>query len=159
MKVTIITVGKLKEKYLKMGIAEYAKRLSAYCKLDMIEVADEKAPENLSDKEMQMVKDKEGQRILAKVKPQSYVIVLAIEGKTYSSEQLSQHLSHLMLHGHSNVTFIIGGSLGLHSSVLQRANGTLSFSPMTFPHQLMKLILVEQIYRGFKIIEGSPYHK
>lgn len=159
MKITLITVGKLKEKYLKLGIEEYAKRLSAYCKLSFIEIADEKAPENLSMKEMDMVKAKEGQRILAKIKPQSYVIALAIEGKTYTSEQLSQHLSHLMLHGKSDLIFIIGGSLGLHEAVIQRADENLSFSKMTFPHQLMKLILVEQLYRSYKIIEGSPYHK
>lgn len=159
MNIKIITVGKLKEKYLKQGIAEYTKRLGSYCKLEIIEVADEKAPENLSDKEMEMVKDKEGERILAKVSDQSYVFALAINGKQYDSVEFANKIERLGITGQSNLTFIIGGSLGLSKNVLKRANEEISFGKLTFPHQLMRLVLVEQIYRGFRIIQGEPYHK
>ncbi|WDC85694.1 23S rRNA (pseudouridine(1915)-N(3))-methyltransferase RlmH [Caloramator sp. mosi_1] len=159
MNITIISVGKLKEKYLKEGINEYLKRLSKYAKVDIIEVPDEKAPENLSQKEEEMVKDKEGQGILKHIKDNMYVVVLDIKGKQLSSEELADFLSQRALLGESNVAFIIGGSLGLSQTVLNRANYKLSFSKMTFPHQLMRLILLEQIYRGFRIINGEPYHK
>jgi 23S rRNA (pseudouridine1915-N3)-methyltransferase len=157
--ISIITVGKLKEKYLKQGIAEYVKRLSAYAKLEIIEVADEKAPEELSAIEMEQVKNKEGERILAKISPDTYVIALAIEGKMKTSEELAKQLDQLATYGKSKVAFIIGGSLGLGKDVMQRANDTLSFSKMTFPHQLMRLVLVEQVYRSFRINRGEPYHK
>lgn len=159
MNIAIITVGKLKEKYLKDGIAEYAKRLGAYCQLNIVEVADEKAPEQLSDTEAELIKQKEGERILAKVPQDSHVIALAIEGKSLSSEQLASQIEQLATYGTSKITFIIGGSLGLSKEVMQRANSTLSFSKMTFPHQLMRLILVEQVYRAFRINRGEPYHK
>lgn len=159
MNISIITVGKLKEKYLKQGIAEYTKRLSAYAKIDMIELADEKAPENLSENDMNIIKQKEGERILAKISPDTHVIALAIEGSMKSSEQLAAGLDHLATYGKSKVAFVIGGSLGLSSDVMKRSNETLSFSKMTFPHQLMRLILVEQIYRAFRINRGEPYHK
>jgi len=159
MNIAIITVGKLKEKYLKDGIAEYAKRLGAYCQLNIVEVADEKAPEQLSDTEAELIKQKEGERILAKVPQDSHVIALAIEGKSLSSEQLASQIEQLATYGTSKITFIIGGSLGLSKEVMQRANSTLSFSKMTFPHQLMRLILVEQVYRVFRIMRGEPYHK
>ncbi|MDN9009402.1 23S rRNA (pseudouridine(1915)-N(3))-methyltransferase RlmH [Brevibacillus laterosporus] len=159
MQITIITVGKLKEKYLKEGIAEYVKRLSAYCKLNVIEVNDEKAPEELSATEMEQVKRKEGERILAHIKQDHYVIALAIEGQMWSSEKLSSEMDKLALHGRSQVAFVIGGSLGLADEVLKRADAKLSFSKMTFPHQLMRLVLVEQIYRAFRISRGEPYHK
>ncbi|CEN86207.1 rRNA large subunit methyltransferase [[Clostridium] sordellii] len=159
MNITIISVGKLKEKYLKLGIEEFSKRLSKYCKLDMIELDDEKCPENLSDKDMEIVKNKEGQKILSKIKNNSYVIALAIDGKNLSSEALADTISKLTVRGISHITFIIGGSLGLADEVLKRADYKLSFSKMTFPHQLMKLILLEQVYRSFRINNNEPYHK
>jgi 23S rRNA (pseudouridine1915-N3)-methyltransferase len=157
--ISIVTVGKLKEKYLKLGIDEYLKRLSAYAKVEVIEVSDEKAPEELSETEMIRVKEKEGERILAKIAPDAHVIALAIEGKMRTSEDLADNLDKLATYGKSKVAFVIGGSLGLSEEVLKRANETLSFSKMTFPHQLMRLILVEQVYRAFRINRGEPYHK
>ena len=154
-----VCVGKIKEKYLKLGIDEFSKRLSKYCKLDVIELDDEKAPENLSDKEMLMIKDKEGKKILSKVKDNSYVMALAIDGKNLSSEELASTINDLGVRGNSHITFIIGGSLGLSDEVLSRANYKLSFSKMTFPHQLMRLILLEQVYRAYRINSGEPYHK
>ena len=159
MNITIISVGKLKEKYLKMGIEEYTKRLGSYAKIDLIEVADEKAPENLSDADMEIVKKKEGERILAKIGADTYVIALVIEGKMKSSEQLADDLQSLMTYGRSKVAFVIGGSLGLHDDVMKRSDEKLSFSKMTLPHQLMKLVLIEQVYRAFRIMKGEPYHK
>ncbi|GIN63304.1 ribosomal RNA large subunit methyltransferase H [Robertmurraya siralis] len=159
MNISIITVGKLKEKYLKQGIDEYLKRMSAYAKVEIIEVADEKAPEVLSASEMLQVKEKEGERILAKLHPDTYVIALAIEGKQKSSEELADTLDKLATYGKSKIAFVIGGSLGLSQQVLQRSDEKLSFSKMTFPHQLMRLVLVEQIYRAFRINRGEPYHK
>ncbi|PTG55345.1 23S rRNA (pseudouridine(1915)-N(3))-methyltransferase RlmH [Staphylococcus chromogenes] len=159
MKITIIAVGKLKEKYWKQAIAEYEKRLSAYTKIDIIEVPDEKAPETMSDKEIEQVKEKEGQRILAKVKPQSTVITLEIQGKMLSSEGLAKELDQRMTQGASDFTFIIGGSNGLHQEVMKRSNFALSFSKMTFPHQMMRVVLLEQVYRAFKINRGEAYHK
>lgn len=159
MNITVISVGKLKEKYLKLGIEEFSKRLSKYCKLDMIELDDEKCPENLSDKDMEIVKNKEGNKILSKIKHNSYVIALAIDGKNLSSEELASTISNLAVRGNSHITFVIGGSLGLSSEVLKRADYKLSFSKMTFPHQLMKLILLEQVYRAFRINNKEPYHK
>jgi 23S rRNA (pseudouridine1915-N3)-methyltransferase len=159
VQITIVTVGKLKEKYLREGIAEYTKRLSAYCKLQIVEVSDEKAPEELSASEMEQVKRKEGERILAQIKPDHYVIALAIDGQMWSSEKLSSELDKLALHGRSQVAFVIGGSLGLSAEVLKRGDVQLSFSKMTFPHQLVRLVLVEQVYRAFRIGRGEPYHK
>ncbi|MEB1808215.1 MAG: 23S rRNA (pseudouridine(1915)-N(3))-methyltransferase RlmH [Bacillaceae bacterium] len=159
MNISIVTVGKLKEKYLTLGINEYLKRLSAYAKIEVIEVPDEKAPEQLSDTEMEQIKQKEGERILAKVHPDAHVIALAIQGKLMSSEQLASELDKLATYGKSKIAFIIGGSLGLSDEVLKRSNAQLSFSKMTFPHQLMRLILVEQVYRAFRINRGEPYHK
>jgi 23S rRNA (pseudouridine1915-N3)-methyltransferase len=157
--ILIVTVGKLKEKYLKMGIDEYLKRLNAYAKVEVVEVADEKAPEELSESEMIQVKQKEGERILAKISQDTYIIALAINGKMQSSEELADALDKLATYGKSKIAFIIGGSLGLSDEVLKRSNEQLSFSKMTFPHQLMKLILVEQIYRAYRINRGEPYHK
>ncbi|TFD99508.1 23S rRNA (pseudouridine(1915)-N(3))-methyltransferase RlmH [Jeotgalibacillus sp. R-1-5s-1] len=159
MKISIITVGKLKEKYLKQGIAEYTKRLSAYATIDLIEVPDEKAPENLSEADVTIVKQKEGERILAKIAPDTHVITLEIDGKQLTSEQLAKELDQLATYGKSKIAFIIGGSLGLSDEVKQRSNYALSFSKMTFPHQLMKLVLLEQIYRSFRIVRNEPYHK
>ena len=159
MNIQIISVGKLKEKYLKLGIEEYTKRLGAYAKIDLVEVPDEKAPENLSEADMDIVKKKEGERILAKIGADTYVIALAIEGKMKTSEQLASDIESLMTYGRSKIAFVIGGSLGLHEDVMKRSDEKLSFSKMTLPHQLMKLVLVEQIYRAFRIMKGEPYHK
>lgn len=157
MNISIITVGKLKEKYLKQGIDEYLKRLSSYAKVEVIEVADEKAPEELSINEMEQVKQKEGERILGKISLDTYIIALAIEGMQKSSEELADTLDKLATYGKSKVAFVIGGSLGLSGEVLKRANEKLSFSKMTFPHQLMRLILVEQVYRAYRINRNEPY--
>lgn len=159
MNIKVITVGKLKEKYLKAGIAEYAKRLSKFCKFEMIEVADEKAPESLSESEMTTVKDKEGERILNKIKDKEHVIVLAIQGKQRASEAFAKEIADLGTYGKSDITFVIGGSLGTSDAVNKRANDALSFGKLTLPHQLMRLVLTEQIYRAFMINVGSPYHK
>lgn len=159
MRITLITVGKIKEKYLEDAIAEYAKRLSRYCKLELVQVADEKTPDRASAAEEEQIKAKEGERILAHVKDGAFVIALAIDGKELSSEELSAYLEHLAVTGTSHIQFIIGGSLGLSAQVLRRADYKLSFSRMTFPHQLMRVILLEQIYRGYRIMNGEPYHK
>ncbi|MFJ6209706.1 23S rRNA (pseudouridine(1915)-N(3))-methyltransferase RlmH [Lysinibacillus sp. NPDC092081] len=159
MNITIVSVGKLKEKYLKLGIDEYVKRLGGYAKMDLIEVPDEKAPEQLSEAEMEIVKKKEGERILSKISPDTYVIALAINGKMKTSEQMAADIESLMTYGKSKIAFVIGGSLGLHDDVLKRADEQQSFGKMTLPHQLMKLVLVEQVYRSFRIMKGEPYHK
>lgn len=159
MKITILAVGKLKEKYWKQAMSEYEKRLGPYSKIEIIEVPDEKAPENMSDKEIEQVKEKEGQRLLAKIKPQATVITLEIEGKMLSSESLAKELQQRMTQGQSDFVFIIGGSNGLHDYILKRSNYALSFSKMTFPHQMMRVVLIEQVYRAFKIMRGEAYHK
>ncbi len=159
MRISVVCVGKIKEKYLKLGIDEFSKRLSKYCKLEVIELDDEKAPENLSDKEMMMIKEKEGKKILSKIKDNSHVIALAIDGKNLSSEELADTIDNLGVRGTSHIVFVIGGSLGLSDDVIRRANYKLSFSKMTFPHQLMRLILLEQVYRAYRINNGEPYHK
>lgn len=159
MRITVISVGKIKEKFYTGAIEEYSKRLSKYCTLTLVEVADEKAPETLSEKEMVQIKDREGERILDKIKDSQYVITLEIRGKQLTSEELSEKLSALGLEGNSDVVFVIGGSLGLSDAVMRRSNFALSFSRMTFPHQLMKVVLLEQVYRGFRILRGEPYHK
>lgn len=159
MKISIITVGKLKEKYLKQGIDEYLKRLSAYAKVEIIEVADEKAPEHLSEAEMEEVKWKEGERILSHLSEDTYIITLEISGRMLNSEQLAAKIDELSTYGKSKLAFIIGGSLGLSKEVQKQSDLALSFSKMTFPHQLMRLILLEQIYRAYRINRGEPYHK
>ena len=159
MKIKVVTVGKLKEKYLKDGISEYSKRISRFAKLEMIELADEKTPDRASESENQKILEIEGQRILSKVGDRDFVIALAIEGKTFSSEEFSKQLEEASIKGFSTLTFIIGGSLGLSSAVKNRANLSVSFGRLTLPHQLMRLVLVEQIYRAFTIQQGSPYHK
>lgn len=159
MGITVISVGKIKEKYLTMAIDEYSKRLSKYCKLNFIQVQDEKTPDNASDIVNNKIKEIEGERILKNIKDSAYVIALAIEGKHLSSEQLASTLDNLAVTGKSDIVFVIGGSLGLSSQVLSRADYLLSFSKMTFPHQLMKVILLEQIYRSYRIIKNEPYHK
>ena len=159
MKIKIVTVGKRKEKYLKDGIAEYTKRILRFAKLEMIELADEKTPDKASELENQKILETEGARILSKVGERDFVVVLAIEGKTLSSEEFSKQLEQASIKGYSTLTFIIGGSLGLAPVVKNRANLSVSFGRLTLPHQLMRLVLIEQIYRAFTIQQGSPYHK
>lgn len=159
MKITVITVGKIKEKYLKDAIAEYSKRLSKYCKLEMIEVADEKTPEQASQAVEDAIRGKEAERILKYVKEDAYVITLEIQGQMLTSEGLADKINQLGIQGKSHITFIIGGSIGLGQAVLRRSDYALSFSKMTFPHQLMRVILLEQVYRSYRIILGEPYHK
>jgi 23S rRNA (pseudouridine1915-N3)-methyltransferase len=159
MTITIITVGKLKEKYLKDAIDEYSKRLSRYCKLDIIELPDEKTPDNASEKEELAIKEKEGQAILNKIKDNMFVIAMDLGGKQLASEEFASYIDNLGVTGNSNIAFVIGGSLGISKSVLARANYKLCFSKMTFPHQLFRVMLLEQIYRGFRIMKGEPYHK
>jgi len=159
MKVTILTVGKIKEKYLKDAIDEYSKRLSKYCKLEVIEVPDEKTPDNASEVVEEMIRTKEAERLLKHIKDDAFVITLEINGKQLSSEELAEKVEKLGVQGTSHILFIIGGSIGLGKEVLNRSNFALSFSKMTFPHQLMRVILLEQIYRSYRIINGEPYHK
>ncbi|GAB6639778.1 23S rRNA (pseudouridine(1915)-N(3))-methyltransferase RlmH [Streptococcus uberis] len=159
MKIKIICVGKIKEKYLKDGIAEYQKRLSRFTQFEIIELADEKTPEKASQAENEKIMEKEANRILSKIGNRDYVIALAIEGKQYASEEFSQFVTDITIQGFSDITFIIGGSLGLHSKIKQKAHALISFGRLTLPHQLMRLVLTEQIYRAFMIQEGSPYHK
>ena len=159
MKITLITVGKIKEKYFTDAIAEYAKRLSRYCKLEIVEVPDEKTPDGASESLENQIKEKEGERILSKISEGVYVVALAIEGKQLSSEELADKMEKWNVNGISHLVFIIGGSLGLTPKVLNRADFKLSFSKMTFPHQLMRVVLLEQIYRSFRIRNNEPYHK
>ena len=159
MKITLITVGKIKEKYFTDAIAEYAKRLSRYCKLDIVEVADEKTPDGASESLENQIKEKEGERILSKIPDGAYVVALAIEGKQLDSEELADKMEKWNVNGVSHLVFIIGGSLGLTSKVLNRADFKLCFSKMTFPHQLMRVVLLEQVYRSFRIRNNEPYHK
>lgn len=159
MNIHIIAVGKIKEKHIREGINEFSKRLSRYTKLKIIEIADEKAPENLSQKDMAKVMEKEGEKIISKIPPNSFVISLVIEGKQISSESLSKKMEDIMVGGINDISFIIGGSLGLSNKVKGISDFKLSFSKMTFPHQIMRLILLEQIYRSFKIMKNEPYHK
>ena len=157
MKITLITVGKIKEKYLKDAITEYSKRLSRYCKLEIIEVADEKTPDNASETVEDGIRDKEGERILKYVRDDAYVVTLEIEGKLLTSEELAKKIENLGIQGTSHIIFIIGGSIGLGKEVLKRSDYALSFSKMTFPHQLMRVILLEQIYRSYRIISHEPF--
>lgn len=159
MNITLICVGKIKEGYIKDAISEYSKRLSKYCSIKIIEVEDEKAPEKLSLLDECMTKKKEGDRIRRYLKEGAYTVALAIEGKMQTSEEFADFINELAINGKSDITFVIGGSIGLAPDVLDIVDYKLSFSKMTFPHQLMRVILLEQIYRGFRIIKGEPYHK
>ena len=159
MNIDIVCAGKVKERYLRDAIDEYRKRLSRFAKVDVIEVADEKTPERASDTLNAQIKEKEGERILKHLRDGAFVVALAIEGDQLTSEQLAARIAQWGLHGVSHLQFVIGGSLGLDPRVLRRANMPLSFSKMTFPHQLMRVILLEQIYRAFKINAHEPYHK
>lgn len=159
MNITLVTVGKIKEKYFRDAIAEYQKRLSRYCKLDIVEVADEKTPDRASEVLENQIKQKEAERILKNIREDTYCIALTIDGKKRDSVNFAEHMEQLGLMGKSNIVFVIGGSLGLHESVVKRADEKFSFSDLTFPHQLMRVILLEQIYRCYRIINGEPYHK
>ena len=159
MKITIICVGKIKEKFYREAIDEYAKRLSRYCKLSIIEVADEKTPDGCSVALEEQIKAKEGERILNSLKGDEYLISLAIEGKKMDSVAFGEKINNLGIQGVSHIAFVIGGSLGLDKDVLKKSDMLLSFSDMTFPHQLMRVVLLEQVYRGFRIVNGEPYHK
>lgn len=159
MKITILCVGKVKEKFYRDALGEFEKRLSRYCKLQIIEAADEKTPDQASDIEVAQIKEREGEKLLKSIKEDGYVICLAIDGKQLDSVELSDTINRLGVHGTSHIYFVIGGSLGLSDQVLKKADYKLSFSKMTFPHQLMRVILLEQIYRSYRIINHEPYHK
>lgn len=159
MKITIVCVGKIKESFYRQAIDEYAKRLSKYCKFEVIEVADEKTPDKASEVQELQIKEKEADRILDKIKEDAYVFTLEIKGKRFTSEGFADCIQNVTLRGKSHLVFVIGGSLGLHDKVLKRSDQAISFSDMTFPHQLMRVILTEQIYRAYRIINGEPYHK
>ena len=159
MKISVVCVGKIKEKFYRDALEEYSKRLSRYCKFEILEVADEKTPEGAGAMEEEGIKRREGERILARLKEDAYVITLEILGERLDSPAFAGLLEQIALRGKSHIQFVIGGSLGLHESVSARADKKLSFSDMTFPHQLMRVILSEQIYRGYRIINGEPYHK
>lgn len=159
MKITVLCVGKIKEGFYRDAVQEYLKRISRYAKIDIVEVHDEKTPEGASEAQMEIIKDTEGRRILAKIPPDSYVITLEIQGEAPSSEEFAARIAGLALQGESHLCFIIGGSLGLSRAVTMQADSRISFSRMTFPHQLMRVILLEQIYRACKINHHEPYHK
>ena len=159
MKITLVTVGKIKEKFFEDAIKEYSKRLSRYCKLEILQVADEKTPEGASEAVELQIKEKEGQRILSLIRDDAYVIALAIEGQMLDSVELAERIEKLGVSGISQIVFVIGGSLGLSAQVMKRADYALSFSRMTFPHQLMRVVLLEQIYRSYRIMNHQPYHK
>ncbi|OUO76011.1 23S rRNA (pseudouridine(1915)-N(3))-methyltransferase RlmH [Blautia sp. An249] len=159
MKITILTVGKIKEKYLKDAIAEYSKRLSRYCRLEIVETADEKTPDQASEALEKQIRKKEGERLQKYLREDAYKIALAIDGKMLSSEEFAEKIERLGIQSTSHIIFIIGGSIGLDEEILKKADYLLSFSKMTFPHQLMRVILLEQIYRGYRILSGEPYHK
>ena len=159
MKIDIIAVGKVKEKFYRDAMDEFSKRLSKYCKLQIIEVSDEKTPDGASEAMEEQIKAREAERILKNVKEEAFVFTLEILGKKYNSVEFANRINNLGIQGKSHIQFIIGGSLGLHSSVSARSDAKISFSDMTFPHQLMRVILLEQVYRGFRIIAGEPYHK
>lgn len=159
MKITCVVVGKIKEKYFMDAIKEYSKRLGRYCKLEILELADEKTPDGASEAEEQAIREKEGERILKTLKDDAYVIALAIEGKMLDSVELSRKIESLGISGTSHIAFVIGGSLGLAPAVMKRADYALSFSRMTFPHQLMRVVLLEQLYRSYRIMKNEPYHK
>ena len=159
MRVTILTVGKIKESYLRDAIKEYAKRLGKYCKLEILEVTDKKTPDSLSATAAELVRKKEGERLLKSLPKDAYIITLEISGKQLTSEEFSQKIENLAVQGVSHLVFVIGGSLGLGQNILQKSDFAMSFSKMTYPHQLMRVILLEQIYRGYRIANGEPYHK
>lgn len=159
MRITILCVGKIKESFYREAIGEYAKRLSRYCRLEIVEVADEKTPDKASATLEEQIREREADRLLSRLAEETYVCTLEIQGKRYTSEGFAQAINQVGLSGQSHITFVIGGSLGLHEKVRKRSHQAISFSDMTFPHQLMRVILCEQIYRAYRIIYGEPYHK
>lgn len=159
MKITLITVGKIKERYFREALEEYSKRLSKYCKLEIIEVSDEKTPDKASTAEEEIIKEKEAGRIQKHIKEEAFVYTLEISGKKMDSVSFAGQIENIGISGKSHIQFVIGGSLGIHESISRRADTKISFSDMTFPHQLMRVILLEQIYRSYRIISGEPYHK
>ena len=159
MKITLITVGKIKEKFFRDAADEYGKRLSRYCKLDIREAADEKTPEKASQSQCEQILQKEWERILKLMPEDAFVITLEIEGRRLTSEAFASQIERLGVNGTSHIAFVIGGSLGLHNSIKKLADLAVSFSDMTFPHQLMRVVLLEQIYRAYRIINREPYHK
>ena len=159
MKITIICVGKIKEKFYTEAVREYSKRLSRYCTLSITEVADEKTPDNASENAEEMIRQKEAERLLKYIREDAYLITLEIGGKQLTSEEFSEKIEKLGIQGTSHIIFVIGGSIGIGKAVLEKSDYALSFSKMTFPHQLMRVILLEQIYRGYRIMSGEPYHK
>lgn len=159
MKITVITVGKLKEKFFCDAVREYGKRLGRYCRLEIQETADEKTPKEASEVKREQILQKEGERIGRLIPEDAFVITLEIEGKKLSSVEFAKEIERLGVSGTSHIVFVIGGSLGLHHTIKERADLAVSFSDMTFPHQLMRVILLEQIYRAYRIINGEPYHK
>ena len=159
MKITIACVGKIKEKFYREAVSEFEKRLSKYCRLEFVEVADEKTPENAGAALEEQIREKEARRLLEKIREDAFVCSLQINGKRLDSREFAKWVERSAVNGISHIVFVIGGSLGLHESVRKRADMALSFSDMTFPHQLMRVILLEQIYRAFRIINGEPYHK
>ena len=159
MKISVIAVGKIKEKYLKDAVTEYSKRLSSYCKIEIIEAADEKTPDHASVAVEDAIRAKEGERLLKHIRDDMYVITLEIGGKMLTSEEFAEKIETLGVQGKSSIAFVIGGSIGVGKEVLKRSDFALSFSKMTFPHQLMRVVLLEQVYRGYRIVNGEPYHK
>ncbi|MCI9345627.1 MAG: 23S rRNA (pseudouridine(1915)-N(3))-methyltransferase RlmH [Lachnospiraceae bacterium] len=159
MKITVITVGKLKEKFFREAVSEYEKRLGRYCKLEIREAADEKTPDKASEIQQEQILQREGERILKLLPEGAYVVTLEIEGRKFTSEAFASKIGRLGVGGVGHIAFVIGGSLGLHHAIKERADLPVSFSDMTFPHQLMRVVLLEQIYRAFRIINGEPYHK
>ncbi|MCI8730648.1 MAG: 23S rRNA (pseudouridine(1915)-N(3))-methyltransferase RlmH [Lachnospiraceae bacterium] len=159
MRITILTVGKIKEPYLREAVQEYSKRLGRYCRLEILETADEKTPDQLETAAAQQVRQREGERLLKRLPADSYVITLEILGRQLSSEKFAQKIDNLAVQGISHIVFVIGGSLGLGRNIREKSDFALSFSEMTYPHQLMRVILLEQIYRSYRIINGEPYHK
>lgn len=159
MRVTVLAVGKIKEAYLREALKEYAKRLGKYCKLEIVEVADEKTPDFPEGAQAELVLKKEGERLLKCLPQEAYIVTLEISGKQLTSEEFAGKIDGLAVGGVSHIAFVIGGSLGLGKNVLEKSDFSMSFSRMTYPHQLMRVILLEQIYRGFRIIKGEPYHK
>ena len=157
--INIICVGKLKEKYLQDALSEYSKRLSKYCNLNIIELSDEKLPNNLNDSLINQIKQKESNNILSHIEKGSYVLALDLKGKQFSSEEFSKKITDISLNSFSSITFIIGGTLGLYENVLKNSNELICFSKMTFPHQLIRIFLLEQIFRAFKISNGETYHR
>lgn len=157
--IDIICVGKIKEQYLKDAIAEYSKRLSKYCSLTITEISDEQVPNNLNDKLAQNIKQTESNHILSHIKRDSYIICLDLKGKQFSSEEFSQKIESIALNDSSSITFIIGGTLGISDDLLKRSNELICFSKMTFPHQLIRVFLLEQLFRAFKISNNETYHR